>query len=138
MKSRAASAGPGRLFACEHFDLEPDMLCVAKAMTGGLAPIGAVIATAPVAQSMEENGAHDTCRSNGLLVSTEGSTVMVLPSLAIDKQTCERAGHSGALDMMRGGGVAANPSARRRECRGSASPGPGLRQPVPFNPLTCR
>ncbi len=33
----------GRLFACEHFDLDPDMLCVAKAMSGGLAPIGAVI-----------------------------------------------------------------------------------------------
>src|SRR6187397_536676 len=46
----------GRLFACEHFDLEPDMLCVAKAMSGGLAPIGAVIATAPIATSMEENG----------------------------------------------------------------------------------
>src|SRR3954453_14757249 len=44
----------GRLFACEHFDLEPDMLCVAKAMSGGLAPIGAVIATTAVATSMEE------------------------------------------------------------------------------------
>jgi Aminotransferase class-III len=43
------------VFACEHFDLDPDMLCVAKAMSGGLAPIGAVIATAPVATSMEEN-----------------------------------------------------------------------------------
>jgi acetylornithine/succinyldiaminopimelate/putrescine aminotransferase len=31
------------------------MLCVAKAMSGGLAPIGAVIATAPIATSMEEN-----------------------------------------------------------------------------------
>ena len=45
----------GRVFACEHFDLEPDMLCVAKAMSGGLAPIGAMIATAPIATSMEEN-----------------------------------------------------------------------------------
>ena len=45
----------GRLFACEHFDLDPDMLCVAKAMSGGLAPIGAVIATAAIATSMEEN-----------------------------------------------------------------------------------
>ena len=32
-----------------------DRLCVAKAMSGGLAPIGAVIATAPIATSMEEN-----------------------------------------------------------------------------------
>ena len=46
----------GRLFASEHFDLDPDMLCVAKAMSGGMAPIGAVIATAPIAKSMEENG----------------------------------------------------------------------------------
>src|SRR5688572_33053872 len=39
----------GRVFACEHFELDPDMLCVAKAMSGGLAPIGAVIATATIA-----------------------------------------------------------------------------------------
>jgi 4-aminobutyrate aminotransferase-like enzyme len=33
---------------------------------------------------------HDRCRRNGLLVSTEGPTVMVLPSLGIDKQTAAR------------------------------------------------
>jgi acetylornithine/succinyldiaminopimelate/putrescine aminotransferase len=156
----------GRLFACEHFDLDPDVLCVAKAMSGGLAPIGAMIATAPIAKSMEENdgtfystyGWHprsvaaaiatlrglkasrarllagvaemseyfrvrllqlefdrpaavriqglaigidvgdddyadaiqSKCRRNGLLVSTEGSTVLLLPSLAIDKRTAAR------------------------------------------------
>jgi acetylornithine/LysW-gamma-L-lysine aminotransferase len=32
----------GRMFACEHFDLEPDILCLAKAMAGGL-PMGAVV-----------------------------------------------------------------------------------------------
>jgi 4-aminobutyrate aminotransferase-like enzyme len=155
----------GRVFACEHFDLVPDMLCVAKAMSGGLAPIGAVVATAPIAKSMEENGTfystygwhprsvaaaiatlrglkanrarllagvaemseyfrarmlqlefdrpatvriqglavgidvgsedyadaiNDKCRRNGLLVSAEGSTVLLLPSLAIDKRTAAR------------------------------------------------
>jgi acetylornithine/succinyldiaminopimelate/putrescine aminotransferase len=156
----------GRVFACEHFDLDPDMLCVAKAMSGGLAPIGAVIATAPIAQSMEENegafystygwhprsvaaaiatlrylkdnrrrllgevaemseyfrvrllqlefehpatiriqglaigidvGAEESadaiqekCRRNGLLVSTEGSTMLLLPALTIDKRTAAR------------------------------------------------
>jgi 4-aminobutyrate aminotransferase-like enzyme len=30
---------------------------------------------------------HDKCRRHGLLVSTEGSTVLLLPSLAIDKRT---------------------------------------------------
>jgi acetylornithine/succinyldiaminopimelate/putrescine aminotransferase len=156
----------GRLFACEHFDLEPDLLCVAKAMSGGLAPIGAVIATAPIAKAMEEkdgtfystygwhprsvaaaiatlralkanrrrllagvaemsdyfrvrllqlefdrpaavriqglaigidvgseeyaDAIHDKCHRNGLLVSTEGSTVLLLPSLVIDKRTAAR------------------------------------------------
>ena len=156
----------GRIFACEHFDLDPDMLCVAKAMSGGLAPIGAVVATAEVAQSMEDNdgnfystygwhprsaaaaiaalrylkenrrqllgavaemseyfrvrllqlafdrpaavriqglaigidvGSEDyadaitaKCRRNGLLVSTEGSAVLLLPSLEIDKRTAAR------------------------------------------------
>jgi acetylornithine/succinyldiaminopimelate/putrescine aminotransferase len=156
----------GRLFACEHFDLEPDLLCVAKAMSGGLAPIGAVLATAPIAKSMEENegtfystygwhprsvaaaiatlrdfkvnrarllagvaemseyfrvrllqlefdrpaavriqglaigidvgdedyadAIHDKCRRNGLLVSTEGTSVLLLPSLTIDKRTAAK------------------------------------------------
>ena len=31
----------GKMFACYHFDLEPDILCVAKAIAGGL-PMGAV------------------------------------------------------------------------------------------------
>ena len=33
---------------------------------------------------------HEKCRRNGLLVSTEGSTVLLLPSLAIDKRTAAR------------------------------------------------
>jgi hypothetical protein len=45
----------GGLFACENFDLEPDLLSVAKAMRGALAPIGAVIASTPIVTSMQEN-----------------------------------------------------------------------------------
>jgi acetylornithine/LysW-gamma-L-lysine aminotransferase len=32
----------GRMFACQHHDLEPDLMCVAKAMAGGV-PMGAVL-----------------------------------------------------------------------------------------------
>lgn len=32
----------GRFFACEHYDLQPDMMCVAKGIAGGV-PMGAVL-----------------------------------------------------------------------------------------------
>ena len=33
----------GRFLALEHWDLAPDMICLAKALSGGLVPIGAVL-----------------------------------------------------------------------------------------------
>jgi ornithine--oxo-acid transaminase len=33
----------GRFFALEHWDLQPDLICVSKALSGGLVPIGAVL-----------------------------------------------------------------------------------------------
>lgn len=46
----------GRLFACEHFDLAPDMLCLAKSIAGGI-PMGAVLCS----QRIEvEPGKHGT------------------------------------------------------------------------------
>src|SRR5271167_3211225 len=35
----------GRFLACEHWGLEPDLICVAKALSGGFVPIGAVLAS---------------------------------------------------------------------------------------------
>lgn len=46
----------GRMFASEHFDLEPDILCVGKAITGGHVPMGATLMTARVGQTMEDSG----------------------------------------------------------------------------------
>jgi ornithine--oxo-acid transaminase len=38
----------GRLFAFEHWGLEPDMICLSKALSGGFVPIGAVLVSRPV------------------------------------------------------------------------------------------
>jgi 4-aminobutyrate aminotransferase-like enzyme len=46
----------GALFASEHFDLEPDILCMAKAITGGAAPMGATIVTPDVADAVDGEG----------------------------------------------------------------------------------
>jgi adenosylmethionine-8-amino-7-oxononanoate aminotransferase len=51
----------GKLFASEYFDLEPDILCMGKAITGGFAPMGATIVTPKVAKSVEgEVGFYST------------------------------------------------------------------------------
>jgi adenosylmethionine-8-amino-7-oxononanoate aminotransferase len=51
----------GRLFASEHFELEPDILCMGKAITGGYAPMGATIVTRKVAKSIQgEVGFYST------------------------------------------------------------------------------
>jgi adenosylmethionine-8-amino-7-oxononanoate aminotransferase len=47
----------GKLFASEHFGIEPDIVTVAKAVTDGVGGMGAMIATAAVAKSMQEDGA---------------------------------------------------------------------------------
>jgi adenosylmethionine-8-amino-7-oxononanoate aminotransferase len=43
----------GTLFACELYDLEPDIMCMAKALTNGAAPIGATITTRAIAGEVE-------------------------------------------------------------------------------------
>ena len=43
----------GKLFASEHFEIEPDIMCLAKGITGGYGSLGTTIATEEVAKSME-------------------------------------------------------------------------------------
>lgn len=43
----------GTMFACERYGLEPDILCLAKAITAGYAPLGATLMTSEVAQGVE-------------------------------------------------------------------------------------
>ena len=46
----------GKLFASEHFKLDPDVLCLAKAITAGYAPMGATLVTKAVADAARKAG----------------------------------------------------------------------------------
>lgn len=45
----------GKLFACNHFDLEPDILCLAKAVSGGYGGLGATITTEKIAKKVNKD-----------------------------------------------------------------------------------
>ncbi|SFR13997.1 diamine aminotransferase apoenzyme [Enterobacter sp. kpr-6] len=45
----------GKMFACEHENVQPDILCLAKALGGGVMPIGATIATPEVFSVLFDN-----------------------------------------------------------------------------------
>jgi ornithine--oxo-acid transaminase len=73
----------GRFFALEHWGLQPDMVCVAKALSGGLVPIGAVLvsraAFETVFDGMERAVRHgSTFGGNDLAAAAALATLRVL------------------------------------------------------------
>ncbi len=43
----------GKMFACEHYNVIPDIMCLAKGLTSGYLPLGATIVTKEFAQKFE-------------------------------------------------------------------------------------
>jgi ornithine--oxo-acid transaminase len=73
----------GRFLALEHWDLQPDMICLAKALSGGFVPIGAVLVSRAafdrVFDGMERAVRHgSTFGGNDLAAAAGLATLRVL------------------------------------------------------------
>ncbi|HWG09769.1 MAG TPA: aspartate aminotransferase family protein [Solirubrobacteraceae bacterium] len=88
----------GRFLALEHWGLEPDMVCLAKALSGGLVPIGALLVSRKafdrVFDGMERAVRHgSTFGGNDLAAAAALATLRVLDT----ERLSERAERLGAL-----------------------------------------
>lgn len=73
----------GRFLALEHWDLQPDMICLSKALSGGLVPVGAVLVSRrafdAVFDAMERAVRHgSTFGGNDLAAAAALATLRVL------------------------------------------------------------
>jgi len=86
----------GKMFAMEHWGVVPDIVCVAKALAGGIAPIGATIADAEVMDW--EPGAHASTFGGNII-----ACVAAIEGLKIleEQKLVQRAAELGDLALRR-------------------------------------
>lgn len=70
----------GRMFACEHEGVVPDILCLAKALGGGVMPIGCFMATPKLWKALEPNPSihNSTFGGNPLACTAASACIEVL------------------------------------------------------------
>jgi ornithine--oxo-acid transaminase len=88
----------GRFLALEHWGIEPDMVTVSKALSGGYVPIGALLCSRAVFDatfdSMERSVVHGSTFGNGDFAAAAGlATLEVIER----ERLCERAARMGEL-----------------------------------------
>ena len=83
----------GRMFGCEHWGVAPDIMTLAKALGGGVMPIGAFIATPAVWKVFEPNPLlHSSTFGGNELACVAGLAAL---DVIVEEQLAERAAELG-------------------------------------------
>lgn len=99
----------GRMFACQHHDLQPDLMCVAKSIAGGL-PMGAVL-IGPRVGKLPKKVHGTTFGGNPLVCAAALATIAYIESNDLPQRAAE-------LGARLTAGLKAIPSPLVREVRG--------------------
>lgn len=87
----------GTMFACEHNNVVPDILCLAKAFGGGIMPIGATVARKPVWEKLVENPFLHTTTFGGNPVCCAAAIANI--NVLMEEKLPQRSAESGAYMM---------------------------------------
>ncbi len=79
----------GKMFAKEHFGVEPDMMTLAKALGGGV-PIGAILSNEKISAAIDFGDHGTTFGGNPLVCAASLATIEVLESENLLKQAEEK------------------------------------------------
>ncbi len=86
----------GTFFAYQHEDVTPDIVTVAKALSGGFVPVGAMLAKAPIFEkvfsNMDRVMVHSTTFKGGVLAMTAGLAALQVHD---DEHLTENAARTG-------------------------------------------
>jgi acetylornithine/LysW-gamma-L-lysine aminotransferase len=80
----------GRMFAFQHFDLEPDMLCLAKSIAGGV-PMGAIVCSEKIEVPQGKHGT--TFGGNPLTCAAGIAAIDFMVENELDKQVQKKGKH---------------------------------------------
>lgn len=79
----------GKMFACEHAEISPDIICLSKALTGGYLPLGATVATEEIYQAFYDDDRAKTFFHGHSMTANPLACAVALASLDLfERENC--------------------------------------------------
>jgi putrescine aminotransferase len=89
----------GKVFACEHWDVVPDILCLGKALGGGVMPLSCFMSTPKIWKVLEDNPfLHSSTFGGNPLACAAGIAAL---NVLLEENLAEQAAEKGAYLMKR-------------------------------------